>query len=97
MKSVLREVDSEDRKFGRGWVSGFLGLLLSIAGLAAVLCFWYPQWLTVQDAREFYSSHEQSIRVALSLVLISAFLLGIVSAILRQQKVLGFVTFWSRR
>ena len=92
MKSVLREVDSEDRKFGRGWVSGFLGLLLSIAGLATVLCFWYPQWLTVQDAREFYSNHEQSIRVALSLVLISAFLLGIVSAILREQKVLGFVT-----
>ena len=92
MKSVLREVDSENRKFGSGWISGFLGLVLAIAGLATVLCFWYPQWLTVQDAREFYSSHEQTIRVVLSLVLITAFLLGMISTILRQQKVLGFAT-----
>ncbi len=92
MKSVLREVDSENRKFGSGWVSGFLGLALAIAGLATVLCFWYPQWLTVQDAREFYTNHEQSIRVVLSLVLIIAFLLGMISTILRRQKVLGFAT-----
>jgi len=39
MKSVLREVDSEDRKFGSGWLSGFLGLVMSLAGLATVLCF----------------------------------------------------------
>ena len=92
MKSVLREVDSENRSFGSGWLSGFLGLALAIAGLATVLCFWYPQWLTVQDAREFYTNHEQTIRVALSLVLIIAFLLGMISTILRQQKVLGFTT-----
>ena len=92
MKSVLREVDSENRKFGSGWVSGFLGLALAIAGLATALCFWYPQWLTVQDAREFYTNHEQSIRVVLSLVLIIAFLLGMISTILRRQKVLGFAT-----
>ena len=92
MKSVLREVDSENRSFGSGWLSGFLGLALAIAGLATVLCFWYPQWLTVQDAREFYANHEQTIRVALSLVLIIAFLLGMISTTLRQQKVLGFTT-----
>ena len=57
-----------------------------------MLCFWYPQWLTVQDAREFYTNHEQSIRVVLSLVLIIAFLLGMISTILRRQKVLGFAT-----
>ena len=88
----MREVDSENRSFGSGWLSGFLGLALAIAGLATVLCFWYPQWLTVQDAREFYTNHEQTIRVALSLVLIIAFLLGMISTILRQQKVLGFTT-----
>ena len=92
MKSVLREVDSENRSFGSGWLSGFLGLALAIAGLATVLCFWYPQWLTVQDAREFYTNHEQTIRVALSFVLIIAFSLGMISTILRQQKVLGFTT-----
>ena len=92
MKPLLREVDSDNRKFGSGWVSGFLGLALAISGLATVLCFWYPQWLTVQDAREFYANHEQAIRVTLSLVLIVAFLLGMISTILRQQKVLGFAT-----
>ena len=92
MKSVLREVDAEDQKFGNGWISGFLGLLLAIAGLATVLCFWYPQLLTVQDARGFYSNQEQWIRVLLSVVLIAAFLLGITSAVLRRQKILGFTT-----
>jgi len=92
MKSVLRDVDSQERKFGSGWISGFLGLLLAIAGLAIVLCFWFPQWLTIQDAREFYSGYEQTIRVLLSLVLVTAFLLGISNAILRQQKILGFTT-----
>ena len=57
MKSVLREVDSEDRKFGSGWLSGFLGLVMSLAGLATVLCFWYPQWLTVQDAHAVSYTH----------------------------------------
>jgi len=37
-----------------------------------------------------FSNHEQTIRVALSLVLITAFSLGMISTILRQQKVLGF-------
>ena len=92
MKSVLREVDAEDQKLGSGWISGFLGLLLAIAGLATVLCFWYPQLLTVQDARGFYSNQEQWIRVLLSVVLIAAFLLGITSAVLRRQKILGFTT-----
>jgi len=92
MKSVLRDVDSQERKFGSGWISGFLGLLLAIAGLAIVLCFWFPQWLTIQDAREFYSGYEHTIRMLLSVVLITAFLLGISNTILRQQKVLGFTT-----
>ncbi len=92
MKSVMREVDSPDRRFGSGWISGFLGLALAVAGLAIVLCFWYPEWLTVQDARQFYSNYEQMIRVLLSLILVGAFFLGIVSTLLRQQKVLGFTT-----
>lgn len=92
MKSVIREVDSPDRRFGSGWISGFLGLALAVAGLAIVLCFWYPEWLTVQDARQFYSNYEQMIRVLLSLILVGAFFLGIVSTLLRQQKVLGFTT-----
>ena len=92
MNNLLNEIDSDKRKFGTGWISGFIGLALALLGLATVLCFWYPTWLTVQDTREFYGQHLTAIRIVLQLVLISAFVLGITSAMLRTSWMLGFTT-----
>ena len=44
------------------------------------------------DTREFYGQHLTAIRIALQLVLISAFVLGIMSALLRSSRMLGFTT-----
>ncbi len=84
---LVQEIDSDDRSFGSGWISGVLGLFLAIAGLAAVLCLRYPQWLTLADARLHYPMG--LIRLALMLVLIAAFVLGVLSVVLRKQKILG--------
>ena len=81
------EAPPDDRRFGSGWLSGVLALALAILGLGAVLCLRYPQLLTVADAREMYNVG--LIRLALHLVLIAGFLLGILSSVLRKQKFLG--------
>jgi sterol desaturase/sphingolipid hydroxylase (fatty acid hydroxylase superfamily) len=90
--TVLRqdlESAAPDRRFGTGWISGVLALVLAVIGLGAVLCLRYPDVLTVPDARAHYNVG--LIRLALHAVLIGAFLLGTVNIVLRKQKVFGFV------
>ena len=92
MTNLIQELDSPDRKFGSGWISGVLGLFLAIAGLATVFCFLFPQIFTVEETRGFYAKYYIAIRILLSAALIAAFFLGIVSVVLRDKRVLGFTT-----
>ena len=89
---IGNELDSEDRRFGTGWISGTIGLMLAVAGFATVLCFCFPNVFTVEDARQFYVENVTLIRVLLHFVLITAFALGLLSSVLRSNKVLGFST-----
>lgn len=77
-----------DRKLGSGWISGVLAVMLAIMGLGAVLCFRYPEFLTVPEAREVYDL--KLIRLLLQFVLATGFALGVVSIVLRKRKILGF-------
>jgi hypothetical protein len=78
----------EERRFGSGWISGALGLTLACIGVGAVFCLRYPDLLTVPEVRGYYNV--ALIRLLLHFVLIAAFVLGIVSIVLRKHKVLGF-------
>jgi sterol desaturase/sphingolipid hydroxylase (fatty acid hydroxylase superfamily) len=91
MTVLGRDLDAPaaERRFGTGWISGVLALVLAVVGLGTVLCLRYPELLTMPEAREFYNVG--LIRLALHLVLIGAFVLGTISIVLRQNKVLGFV------
>jgi lathosterol oxidase len=73
--------------FGSGWISGVLSAFLGAAGLGAVLCFHYPALLTVPELRTLYPI--PYVRALLHVVLVSAFLLGVLSVCLRHSKVLG--------
>src|SRR5690349_17561960 len=89
--TVLRqdlESPAAERAFGSGWISGVLALTCAVLGLGTVLCLRYPELLTVADARKLYNV--ALIRLALHVVLIAGFFLGILSIVLRKQKVLGF-------
>jgi sterol desaturase/sphingolipid hydroxylase (fatty acid hydroxylase superfamily) len=91
MTALRQDLESPaaERRFGTGWISGVLALLLSLSGLGAVMCLRYPDLLTVPQARALYNV--ALIRLAVHVVLIAGFLLGTVSIVLRQNKVLGFV------
>jgi sterol desaturase/sphingolipid hydroxylase (fatty acid hydroxylase superfamily) len=78
---------TEPTTFGHGWISGAAGLALGLLGLAAVLCFRFPGWLTFADLRAHYPI--PWVRALLHLVLVAAFGLGTISVCLRQNKALG--------
>lgn len=73
--------------FGNGWISGVLSVLLGFIGLSAVVCFHFPQYLTMPAIREYYPV--PYVRALLHLVLVGSFLLGTMSVCLRYNKALG--------
>lgn len=80
---------SRPTRFGTGWISGTISVVLALVGLFAVLCFHFPSYLTIPEAREYYPL--PAVRGALHLVLVAAFLLGFTSVMLRQNKTLGLI------
>jgi lathosterol oxidase len=80
---------TEPTGWGSGWLSGLLGAISGLVGLGAVLCFRFPEWLTVPEARALYPL--PLVRALLHVVLVSGFLLGVLSLTLRRNKALGTV------
>lgn len=79
----------EPTAFGSGWVSGVFSAALGVMGLVAVLCFHFPQFFTVPEARALYPL--PIIRALLHVVLVASFVLGVISLSLRRNKALGTV------
>jgi sterol desaturase/sphingolipid hydroxylase (fatty acid hydroxylase superfamily) len=80
--------DAQDPKhFGSGWISGVLSTALGAIGLLAVVCFHYPQMLTMPELRALYPV--PYIRALLQLILLSSFVLGVLSIYLRRDKSIG--------
>jgi sterol desaturase/sphingolipid hydroxylase (fatty acid hydroxylase superfamily) len=75
------------RKFGSGWISGVLGLVLGFAGLSLVLSLMAPGALAIPETRELYEN--PWFRVGLHALLIGAFALATLSLVLRRRKSLG--------
>jgi lathosterol oxidase len=78
---------SEPTRLGSGWISGVFSTALGVIGLGAVLCFHFPDRLTLPELRGLYPV--PYVRALLHLVLVAAFLLGVLSITLRRRKILG--------
>ena len=76
-------------QFGKGLISGYLSALLGILSLMGVLCFYFPEFLTVEDMRASYS--EGFVRGTLFTTLVFAYFLGIISFVLNRSKKLALV------
>jgi len=86
---LRRELESPPplRRFGSGWLSGVIGLVLGAAGLFLVISFRFPGLLAMPETRPL----QQNLwfRVGLHAALIIAFGLGLLSLVLRRGKILG--------
>jgi lathosterol oxidase len=79
--------DAEPGHVGSGWISGTASVFLGLLALGGVLVLWLPGWLSTERFRPLYPM--PAIRATLEGALVVAFLLGVVSVVLRRRKVLG--------
>lgn len=79
--------DSEQTGFGSGWLSGTASVFLGTLGLGAVACFHFPELLTTHEVRAILPM--PIVRTVLQVTIGLAFLLGLISTMLRRRKVLG--------
>jgi len=75
------------RRFGSGWISGVLGLVLGVGGLLLVISIHFPGALAMPETRPL----QQNLwfRLGLHVTLVSAFALALLSPVLRGGKILG--------
>ncbi|MCC7186733.1 MAG: sterol desaturase family protein [Acidobacteria bacterium] len=79
--------DQEPASLGNGWISGTASVFLGLLSVGGVACLHFPDVLTWPGLREVYAL--SWIRPLVATVIGGAFLLGLLSALLRRRKVLG--------
>lgn len=77
------------RRFGSGWVSGVLGLMLGLAGLLLVISLRAPGTFSMPEVRALHGT--AWFRLVLLGILIAAFTLAALSLALRRERVLGLL------
>lgn len=89
LKRLERDLESPIvvRRFGSGWLSGLLGLVLAIAGLCMVVSLRWPDWASMPELDAFREI--PGFRIGVHAVLIGAYALSLLSLLLRRRKVLG--------
>ncbi len=77
------------RRFGSGWISGTLGLILGIAGLFLVILLVAPGSFSMPEIRAL---HEHGwFRLTIRVILFASFVFSALSLALRKERVLGTV------
>src|SRR5712675_339051 len=79
--------DSEPGHLGTGWMSGTSSIFFGLLGFGGALCLHFPGLLTLPDARAHYPM--TIVRLLIQGTIVSALLLGAISAMLRQRKILA--------
>jgi sterol desaturase/sphingolipid hydroxylase (fatty acid hydroxylase superfamily) len=74
----------EVRRFGSGWLSGFLGLVLAIAGLCLVVSLRWPDWFSTPELAVV--RNWTGFRLFVHAILIGAYALALLSLLLRPRK-----------
>jgi sterol desaturase/sphingolipid hydroxylase (fatty acid hydroxylase superfamily) len=81
------EAPPDLRRFGSGWISGVIAVVLGMGGLLLVIALRFPGLLAMPETRPLQES--VWFRVGLHLILVSGFALSLLSLVLRRGKILG--------
>jgi sterol desaturase/sphingolipid hydroxylase (fatty acid hydroxylase superfamily) len=89
-QKIVRELEAPEalRRFGQGWISGTLGLVLGLAGLGLVISMRAPGSFSLPELTRLHGTI--GFRVALHAILVSGFVLSALSLALRRGP-LGYV------
>jgi lathosterol oxidase len=79
--------DDAPTGFGSGWWSGVLSTFFGLLALGAVVCLHFPDLLSSPELRPYYPMY--LMRLLIQAVIVSAIILGVVSAMLRKKKALA--------
>lgn len=79
--------DGAPKGFGTGWWSGVLSAFFGVLAFGAVVCLHFPELLSSPELRPYYPMY--LIRLLIQAVIVSAIILGVVSAMLRKRKALA--------
>jgi len=77
----------EVRRFGSGWLSGFLALVLALSGMCLVISLRWPEVASMPELEGVRAL--PGFRGLVHIVLIAAYALALLSLLLRPRKVLG--------
>ena len=94
MPSFIERLDRDlsapiaQRGFGSGWFAGFFALVMALAGLCLVAALRWPDWLATPQLAGLEASG--GLRVVVHLLLIGAYVLALLSLLLRPRKAIGF-------
>ena len=86
---IRRELEAPEtlRRFGSGWISGVLGLVLGVAGLLLVISLRAPGAFAMPEIRALHAN--LWFRFVLHGILLMAFVLSALSLALRRERILG--------
>jgi sterol desaturase/sphingolipid hydroxylase (fatty acid hydroxylase superfamily) len=79
----MNPTQNQRLEIGKGQISGYISIFLSILGLASILCFLFPEKLTTPDFREVYTADSMAILV--KAVIIGSFIFAIASLLLSKK------------
>lgn len=69
--------------FGKGKISGYISIFLSILAITSILCFVFPEQLTTPEFREVYTA--QSMQILVKAVIIGSFFFALLSLLLSKK------------
>lgn len=81
------EAPSALRRFGSGWISGVIGLVLGVAGLLLVMSLRAPGLFSMPELRALHVN--TWFRLGLHGILLAAYALSALSLVLRKDRILG--------
>lgn len=85
----MRIPDTYTFRWGEGQISGFLSALFGCLGLAAVLCYHFPEFLTFADLRQGYDG--ELLRWVLLFGLCLALVCGAINILIGRWRTLGAI------
>ena len=74
---------------GKGEISGYISIYLSIMALVSMLCFYYPEKLTTPEFREIYTA--EHMQLLLKIVVIATFFFALLSFLLSKKIKLALI------